>query len=544
MGTFGYMPPEFIERGKITPKFDIFSLGVIIIKIIAGPDGYSKFADMSSQEFRKQVRENWAKRLHATMPSHTSQQEIKTCIDIALRCVERDEEKRPCISEIISELDKIGSNIRDEIDNDIVDEQADKFAGDGDGDGDGDGASDRADKRVFGSPLDLFSPRCVWVNGPIIVGAGPSGLAVAACLRKQGVLEREDCIASLWQKRTYDCLKLNRPKHLCELPRMPFPDHFPEYLTRRQFIDYLEEYTAHFDIKTEFDTTVLSAGYDETCGMWRVRARVEETEIEYISRWLVAATGANAEKIAPQIPGLSSFCGEVTHSSDYRSGESYRGKRVVVVGCGQSGMEVAADLSNYGVVPFMVVRNVLDISALYLTVLLMRWLPLLLVDKIMVLLAWLVLGDLARLGIRTPVVDPVTLNNTNWCMTARKIRSGEITAIPAVMRFTKSSVELSDGTVLNIDAAILATGYTNNVTQWIQGTNLEFGKNPMTSFPNGWKADSGLYLVGLTRPSLFGASADAVCVANDIGSTWKEDTKKAKEDGRTPLHRRSISMNA
>lgn len=51
------MPPEFIERGKITPKFDIFSLGVIIIKIIAGPGGYSKFADMPSEEFNKLVRE-------------------------------------------------------------------------------------------------------------------------------------------------------------------------------------------------------------------------------------------------------------------------------------------------------------------------------------------------------------------------------------------------------------------------------------------------------------------------------------------------------
>lgn len=121
----------------------------------------------------------------------------------------------------------------------------------------------------------LFSPRCVWVTGPIIVGAGPSGLAVAACLREQGVpfvvLERADCIASLWQRRTYNRLKLHLPKQFCQLPRMPFPEDYPEYPTRRQFVDYLERYAAEFKIKPELGTAVLSARYDETSsGIWRV----------------------------------------------------------------------------------------------------------------------------------------------------------------------------------------------------------------------------------------------------------------------------------
>ena len=66
---------------------------------------------------------------------------------------------------------------------------------------------------------DFFSRRCIWVNGPVTVGAGPSGLATAACLREQRVpyvvLEKADCIASLWQKHTYDRLKLHLPKQSC-----------------------------------------------------------------------------------------------------------------------------------------------------------------------------------------------------------------------------------------------------------------------------------------------------------------------------------------
>ncbi|KAM0843060.1 hypothetical protein ACQ4PT_057952 [Festuca glaucescens] len=87
IGTPGYMPPEYIERCQITSKFDIFSLGVIIIQIMAGREGYFKLADITSQEFIKLVHENWLKRLHATVSSHTSH-EVKRCIEIALKCVE------------------------------------------------------------------------------------------------------------------------------------------------------------------------------------------------------------------------------------------------------------------------------------------------------------------------------------------------------------------------------------------------------------------------------------------------------------------------
>ncbi|VAI53379.1 unnamed protein product [Triticum turgidum subsp. durum] len=108
IGTPGYMPPEYIERNEITPKYDVFSLGVIIIRIIAGDEGYFKCAHMSSQEFLEHVHENWVKRLQATMSPHTSDQ-VKTCIDIASRCVEFDREKRPTIAKIVNELSKVGT---------------------------------------------------------------------------------------------------------------------------------------------------------------------------------------------------------------------------------------------------------------------------------------------------------------------------------------------------------------------------------------------------------------------------------------------------
>lgn len=205
------------------------------------------------------------------------------------------------------------------------------------------------------------------INGPVIVGAGPSGLAVGAGLKQQGVpfviLERANCIASLWQNHTYDRLKLHLPKQFCQLPYFPFPDNFPEYPTKYQFLDYLESYASNFDINPQFNENVQSATYDETCCLWRVKTigstdnGFSRGEIEYICRWLVVATGENAEKIVPEFEGLEEFGGQVMHVCDYKSGETYRGKRVLVIGCGNSGMEVSLDLCHHNAIPSMVVRS-------------------------------------------------------------------------------------------------------------------------------------------------------------------------------------------
>ncbi|XP_026664598.2 probable indole-3-pyruvate monooxygenase YUCCA9 [Phoenix dactylifera] len=407
--------------------------------------------------------------------------------------------------------------------------------------------------------FDFFSRRCVWVNGPIIVGAGPSGLAVGACLKEQGVpfviLERSDCIASLWQKRTYDRLKLHLPKQFCQLPKLPFPEDYPEYPSKKQFIDYLESYAKHFDINPRFNQSVQSARYDETCGLWRVRTAGSGAEVEYIGRWLVVATGENAERVVPELEGLGQFGGDVTHVCDYKSGRAYQGKRVLVVGCGNSGMEVCLDLCDHNAFPSMVVRDSVHVlprealgkSTFELAVFLRKWLPLWLVDRILLVLARLVLGNVKKYGLKRPSIGPLELKNTRGRTPVLdigalgKIKSGDIKVVPGIKRFMPGKVELVDGQILDVDSVILATGYRSNVPQWLQGTDF-FSKDgyPKVPFPNGWKGNSGLYAVGFTRRGLSGASSDAVRIAKDIGRVWKEETEPAKRH--TACHRRCISQ--
>ncbi|KAL3517760.1 hypothetical protein ACH5RR_020349 [Cinchona calisaya] len=413
----------------------------------------------------------------------------------------------------------------------------------------------------FMDPDHFFSRRCVWVNGPVIVGAGPSGLAVGACLKEQGIpfviLEKADCIASLWQKRTYDRLKLHLPKQFCQLPLFPFPDHYPEYPTKKQFIDYLESYAHHFEISPQFNECVQSAKYDEACGLWRVKTVSSNhgSEVEYICQWLVVATGENAERVVPDIDGLKQFKGEVLHACDYKSGEKFCGKKVLVVGCGNSGMEVSLDLCNHEAQPSMVVRSSVHVlpreifgkSTFELAMFMLKWIPLWLVDKILLVLAWFILGNIEKYGIKRPSVGPLLLKNTRGKTPVldigalEKIRSGEINVVPEIKRFSCGMVEFVDGEMLEIDAVVLATGYCSNVPYWLQETEFfskdGFSKSP---FPDGWKGKEGLYAVGFSKRGLSGASAEAMKIAQDIGKVWKEDLNQKKQ--KVPTHRRCISQ--
>ncbi|CAM0871586.1 unnamed protein product [Alopecurus aequalis] len=116
-GTVEYMPPEFIDKHRITKKYDVFSVGVIIIKIIAGAQGYTHCCDMSSpQHFIEDVHEKWKKRLQA-MPKQDNTYEINTlevqrCIELAVRCVEANPENRPMIKEVVDELIMLDADMK------------------------------------------------------------------------------------------------------------------------------------------------------------------------------------------------------------------------------------------------------------------------------------------------------------------------------------------------------------------------------------------------------------------------------------------------
>ncbi|CAK7353510.1 unnamed protein product [Dovyalis caffra] len=385
--------------------------------------------------------------------------------------------------------------------------------------------------------------KCFEVLGPIIVGAGPSGLAAAACLSQQGVpsliLEKSDCIASLWQRKTYDRLKLHLPKQFCELPLLGFPDNFPKYPTKGQFISYMEAYASHFKIRPKFNQTVKKTEFDDTNGVWRLQTQ----DLEYRSRWLIVATGENAEPVIPEIPGYHKFNGTILHTSHYKSGSRFKNQRVLVIGCGNSGMEVSLDLCRHNAIPHMVVRNtvhvlpreMVGISTFGIAMALLKWLPLRLVDKFLLLVANFILGNTDQLGLKRPKTGPIELKNVTGKTPVldvgalSQIKCGKIKVMKGVKEITKNGVKFMDGQEKEFESIILATGYKSNVPTWLKGCDF-FTKDgmPKTPFPNSWKGENGLYTVGFTRRGLLGTASDAVKIAEDIADQLKTIKGKNK----------------
>uniref|UniRef100_A0A7N2KRX2 Flavin-containing monooxygenase n=1 Tax=Quercus lobata TaxID=97700 RepID=A0A7N2KRX2_QUELO len=171
----------------------------------------------------------------------------------------------------------------------------------------------------------------------LIVGAGPSGLATSACLTRHSiphlVLEREDCYASLWKKRTYDRLGLHLAKEFCFLPHKPLPPDAPTFMPKDFFLKYVDDYVSQFNINPLYHRIVESASLVEAGKKWRIEAKnTLEGNVEvYHAEFLVVASGENNEGYIPDIKGLSSFPGEILHSNHYKSGSRYKSKDVLVV---------------------------------------------------------------------------------------------------------------------------------------------------------------------------------------------------------------------
>jgi indole-3-pyruvate monooxygenase len=149
------------------------------------------------------------------------------------------------------------------------------------------------------------------------------------------VLEMSDSLAPTWRHRTYDRLTLHLPRRFCELPLLPFPEDFPTYPSKDQFVAYMEAYAA---------------------AAWVMRLAGGGENV-LMARWLVVAAGENAVPRVPDFPGARQFAGRVMHTCEYKSGEAFVGGKVLVVGCG---MEVSLDLCRHGAKPSLVVRNTVN----------------------------------------------------------------------------------------------------------------------------------------------------------------------------------------
>ena len=194
----------------------------------------------------------------------------------------------------------------------------------------------------------------------LVVGAGQAGLAIGATLRLLNVphllIDKHPRVGDQWRSR-YKSLTLHDPVWYDHMPYLPFPDHWPAYTPKDRMGDWLEHYAAIMDVNVWTETELVEARRDDAAGTWRAVVRRDGETIELAPAQLVMAVGNAGFPIVPQIEGQDVFRGQQRHSSEHPGGEGLAGKRVVVIGANNSAHDICADLVDHGALPTMVQRS-------------------------------------------------------------------------------------------------------------------------------------------------------------------------------------------
>jgi cation diffusion facilitator CzcD-associated flavoprotein CzcO len=302
----------------------------------------------------------------------------------------------------------------------------------------------------------------------VVIGAGPAGLAAAAELRRRGVavvvLERADAIAASWRGR-YDRLRLNTSRWFSKLPGASYAPGTGVFPTRDEVVTYLEDYARDNALDVRLSTAVERI--DRDGAGWVVRTSAGDVTAEQV----VVAAGYEHTPFVPDWPGRERFRGSLLHAAEYRNPEPFRDRDVVVVGPGCSGMEIAYDLAEGGArrvrlairtPPNILIRSPIGPA---FALALMRVRPQR-ADRVVNFVRSKEVGDLTeyglpvpeegtftrlrRLGVAPAIVDKVVIE---------AIRERRIEIVASIESLDETGADLSDGTRIEPDAVIAATGY-------------------------------------------------------------------------------------
>ena len=379
----------------------------------------------------------------------------------------------------------------------------------------------------------------------VVIGAGPGGLAAAAMLRQAGVetlvVDRADTVAASWRGH-YDRLHLHTVRWLSHLPGFHIPRDYGKWVARADVVRYLEAYAAHHRLDLLLGTDVTRI--DRDGDGWVLRSPGGDIT----ARYLVVATGHNHTPALPDWPGVDTFAGELLHASRYRNATPYVGKSVLVVGSGNTGAEIAVDLVETGArevhiairtPPHIVLREKYGIPSLALGVL-FRHLPPRVFDPIAAAMRKMDIGDLSPYGLPTPTDgmyerirtdDAIPLIDVGFI---DALKAGQVTVVPAVTGFDGGDVLLADGSRLQPDTVIAATGYRRGLDPLVGHLGV-LGRDgrPTVRGTSTHPAAPRLWFTGFTNP-ISGMFRELGIDAKRIARAVVRD--RARGDGRRVPH--------
>ena len=303
-----------------------------------------------------------------------------------------------------------------------------------------------------------------------IVGAGPAGLAVARAFADAeipfDVLERHSDVGGIWDLARgttpmYESAHFISSRTLSGFSGFPMPAHYPDYPGWRLVLGYIRDFTAAHDLRRHVRVDTAVERVRPRSDTWEVRIQGGEV-LRY--RGVVLAVGHQWDPIAPQYAGR--FDGEAFHSLHYRSPKQLEGKRVLVVGAGNSGCDIACDAAasaaravisvrrGYHVIPKHIFGKPAD-AVLRGGPALPAWIG----QPLLSALLRILVGDLRRYGLPRPdhkVLESHPIVNSQLL---HYIAHGDLVPKPDVAELTRNAVRFTDGTEEPIDLIIFATGY-------------------------------------------------------------------------------------
>lgn len=331
---------------------------------------------------------------------------------------------------------------------------------------------------------DFSKEKVTYTKKYCLVGAGPAGLVMARALIKEGIpfdwFEKHSDVGGIWDMSNsgtpmYESCHFISSKYTSGFYGAPMPKEYPDYPSAHQILEYIRSFADRFDLKRRvtFGVSVLEATPVEN-EQWKISLSNGQTSVY---EGLINATGVTWHANRPHINGEEKFRGKIMHSVEYRSPSEFDGKRVLIVGAGNSGVDIASDAALHSQQAYLSVRRGYRYIPKYIF-----GIPTdaLISGKIappkgvsisgdVTKMIDSLVGDLTRYGLPKPDHDLLASHPIMNTQVLHHLGHGDLIAKPDIEEITESGVTFKDGSHVELDLIVLATGYSYSVPYLEQG---------------------------------------------------------------------------
>lgn len=358
---------------------------------------------------------------------------------------------------------------------------------------------------------DLAQPKIEYSKKYCLVGAGPAGLVMARALIKEGIpfdwFERNSNVGGIWDMDNadspmYDSCHFISSKYTSGFYGFPMPSDYPDYPSWRQIRDYIRDFADKFQLK---ERVTFGVGVQEAVPLsddrWQITLSNGKSEIY---EGLINATGVTWHANRPELAGESTFKGKVIHSVEYRNATEFDGKRVLIVGAGNSGVDIASDAALHAEQAFLSVRRGYRFIPKYIfgvptdALISGKIQPPkgVSIDGDVTKMIDTLVGDLTRYGLPKPDHDLLASHPIMNTQVLHHLGHGDLIAKPDIDYLTVDGAVFKDGSSEKLDLIVLATGYSYSVPYLEQGDDEWKDGRPQLYLRIFSRKHKNLYFIG------------------------------------------------